>query len=124
MRLIVQLDDWVLCRIYHKKGEAIPGRRSSAAAAAVEPKREAPEAAATDFLYLDDATESLPRLVGECSSVSEHAVEWKCEREVQSLPRWGETDWERALGFGANYEYGNPLLLQEDDIFSYMRNPF
>ncbi|XP_042416238.1 NAC domain-containing protein 48-like [Zingiber officinale] len=119
----LRLDDWVLCRIYHKKGEAIPGRRSSAAVA--EPKQEAPAAeAATDFMYLDDATESLPRLVGECSSVSEHAAEWKCEREVQSLPRWGETEWEKALGFGANYEYGNPLLLQEDDIFSYLRNPF
>lgn len=91
-----------------------------------EPKREGPAAATTttNFLYLDDAVESLPRLAVECSSGSEHAAEWKCEREVQSLPRLGETDWEKALGFGANYEYGNPLLLLEDDIYSYMQNPF
>lgn len=109
----------MLCRIYHKKGAAIP------APAVVEAKWEAPApVTTTDLLYLD-AAEPMPRLVGEYSSGSEHAAELKCERDVQSLPRWEEADWEAALASGAtNYEYGNPLLLQDDDVFSYMQNPF
>lgn len=112
----------MLCRIYHKKREAIPEWRSSAVV--VEAKREAPAAVTTmDLLYLD-AAEPMPLLMEEYWRGSEHAAELKCEREVQSLPRWEEADWEAALDSGANYEYGNPLLLQDDDIFSYMQNPF
>lgn len=130
--MALQLDDWVLCRIYHKKGEINPGRRltESKALPWVEPKREATwqvTAAApppmTDLLYLD-ALESLPVLVG-ASSCSEH-VDLTCEREVQSLPRWGE-DWESAPGFGVNNEHaplspvcGDRLL----DIFTYLQKPF
>ncbi|KAJ8483880.1 hypothetical protein OPV22_016365 [Ensete ventricosum] len=130
----LRLDEWVLCRIYHKKGEINPGRRltESKAHPWVEPKREATwqltaAAAApppmTDLLYLD-AAESLPVLVG-ASSCSEHA-DLTCEREVQSLPRWGE-GWENALGFGINNEhaplspvYGDPF----QDVFTYLQKPF
>ncbi|XP_074566600.1 NAC domain-containing protein 48-like [Curcuma longa] len=117
-----RLDDWVLCRIYHKKREAIPEWRSSAAV--VEANGEAPTASTTtDLLYLD-AAKPIPLLVREYSSGSEHAAKMKCERAVQSLPPWSEADWETVLASGANYEYGNPLLLQEEDIFSYTQNPF
>ncbi|XP_065012178.1 NAC domain-containing protein 2-like [Musa acuminata AAA Group] len=128
----LRLDDWVLCRIYHKKGEIDPGRRSTESKARpwVEPKREATwqvTAAApppmTDLLYLDPP-ESLPVLVG-ASSCSEHA-DLTCEREVQSLPRWGE-DWESVRWFGINNEHaplspscGDPL----QDIFTYLQKPF
>ncbi|WOL12905.1 hypothetical protein Cni_G21674 [Canna indica] len=118
----LRLDDWVLCRIYHKKGGANPGRSMTAG-----PKKEPTEAPAnptpmSDLLYLD-AAESLPRLVGD-SSCSEHA-DFTCEREVQSVPRWGD-EWEKALGFGATYDYApmptvDPL---QDEIFAYLQKPF
>lgn len=121
----LRLDDWVLCRIYNKKGGAInkhaaADRKTSTERifrqpATPETPEQKPEIVAqtsapppppqqqqqyTDLLYFD-TSESLPRLHAD-SSCSEHvrSPEFKCEREVQSQPKWGEL--ERAIGFGIN----------------------
>ncbi|KAH0460657.1 hypothetical protein IEQ34_011320 [Dendrobium chrysotoxum] len=116
----LRLDDWVLCRIYNKKGGAIDkhaasDRKSSMARIFRQPATpETPEQKPnilpqtsapppqqyTDLLYFD-TSESLPRLHAD-SSCSEHVLspDFTCEREVQSQPKWGEI--ERSLGLGIN----------------------
>lgn len=108
------MDDWVLCRIYNKKGgteKQINADRKAATAAAVtaamsrpmlQPKPEmmappppVPAQQVSEFLCFD--TDSMPRLHGD-SSCSGHvpssSPEFAYEREVQSQPRW--RDWDRA----------------------------
>ncbi|MQL84899.1 hypothetical protein Taro_017409 [Colocasia esculenta] len=111
----LRLDDWVLCRIYNKKGGAeklINAERKAAEAVAtmakplLQPKPElmmAPPALApvppqqvSEFLCFD--TDSMPRLHAD-SSCSGHvpssSPEFTYEREVQSQPRWRE--WDRSM---------------------------
>ncbi|KAG1369931.1 NAC domain-containing protein 48 [Cocos nucifera] len=121
----LRLDDWVLCRIYNKKGpvekETSPDR-NSAGSRNIVPEPSSPEQKPeiishvpppvashvplapplTDLFYFD-ASESLPRLHAD-SSCSEHvrSPEFTCEREVQSRPSW--RDWEKALGIDTNNE--------------------
>ncbi|MQL72778.1 hypothetical protein Taro_005139 [Colocasia esculenta] len=108
-----RLDDWVLCRIYNKKGttEQRPAAAGVKAASPVngppgpppllQPKPELMEANSpqteaeqqvSEFLCFD--SDSIPRLLAD-SSCSEHALppspEFACDREVQSQPRW--RDW-------------------------------
>lgn len=121
--LILQLDDWVLCRIYNKKGaieKQNQGANRKPASAFPEPEDKKPEiltssqgltahpplsaaaAPATgvnDFLYFD-TSESVPRLHTD-SSCSEHVVSPEFTCEVQSEPKWKE--WEKALDFPYNY---------------------
>ncbi|XP_010912542.1 NAC domain-containing protein 48 isoform X2 [Elaeis guineensis] len=128
----LRLDDWVLCRIYNKKGvvekHTGPDRYSSdsrnlgPAPGSPEQKpvivphvpplvfsapASAPAPSMDQFYF--DATESLPRLHPD-SSCSEHVLspEFTCEREVQSRPSWG--GWEKALGVGINNEVATGVL--------------
>ncbi|KAG1331143.1 NAC domain-containing protein 48 [Cocos nucifera] len=148
----LRLDDWVLCRIYNKKGvidnHTGPDRYSSGSRN-LGPASGSPEqkpvlvphvpppvfsapAPSMDMLYFD-ATESLPRLHPD-SSCSEHMLspEFTCEREVQSRPSWG--GWEKTLGVGINNEVATDVLpplsppggardpLQ--DMYMYLQKPF
>lgn len=113
----MQLDDWVLCRIYNKKG----GLEKPAAAAAGDHKPMVfaagavssppeqkpfvatpgglPPAAFTADLaaYYDRPSDSMPRLHAD-SSCSEQVLspeQLACDREVQSQPKISE--WERTF---------------------------
>jgi hypothetical protein len=112
----VQLDDWVLCRIYNKKGglEKPPvaaGDRKPALAAGPaavgSPPEQKPFVAAPGGLppafadlaaYYDRPSDSMPRLHAD-SSCSEQVLspeqQFACDREVQSQPKISE--WERTF---------------------------
>ncbi|WOL11925.1 NAC domain-containing protein [Canna indica] len=118
----LRLDDWVLCRIYHKKGalgkQTNPDRKPAAArkpllAALPEPKKEVLLVSSQvrtpgSEMICFESSESLPRLLGDSSS-SEHvqsSPEFACEREVESQPRWVwghgscEEDWVADMDLG------------------------
>lgn len=115
----MQLDDWVLCRIYNKKGglekppAAAVDRKPallSAPAAAGSPPEHKPFAAAPGggvlppafadlAAYYDRPSDSMPRLHAD-SSCSEQVLSPEqqfpgCDREVQSQPKI--TEWERTF---------------------------
>lgn len=113
---LVQLDDWVLCRIYNKKGtiekhasHVIPQKMTHA----VTPEEDIKPVIVTsladsspvvydDFMYLD-VSDSIPRLNPD-SSGSDHVLspEFASAAEVESAPKLSE--WERsALDFQFNY---------------------
>ncbi|WOL01519.1 hypothetical protein Cni_G10236 [Canna indica] len=111
----LRFDDWVLCRIYHKKGAV--GKQSKPAGGGKNPrparqevKKEVPSRAPapkTEMICFG-SSESLPRLIGESSS-SDHVLsspdhvisspELAGEWEVESQPRWDEDceDWDMDL---------------------------
>eukprot|EP00262_Sarcandra_glabra_P005344 TRINITY_DN16821_c0_g1_i1.p1 TRINITY_DN16821_c0_g1~~TRINITY_DN16821_c0_g1_i1.p1 ORF type:complete len:295 (+),score=21.30 TRINITY_DN16821_c0_g1_i1:56-940(+) len=109
----LRLDDWVLCRIYNKKGvpEKQPNKEKGTATTVTsfsETKECKPETGInanhtmptimSDFGYFDaSASDSIPKLHTD-SSCSEHVIspEFTCEREVQSQPR-SRSDWGNAL---------------------------
>ncbi|KAL2519989.1 NAC domain-containing protein 2 [Forsythia ovata] len=93
----LRLDDWVLCRIYNKKGTIEKQRVNSRKVMTPEEDKKPVIMTSSpmvyeDFMYLD-ANDSVPRLDSSCS---EHVLspEFTCEREVQSQP---------ALNFPFNY---------------------
>ncbi|KAF8027462.1 hypothetical protein BT93_E0383 [Corymbia citriodora subsp. variegata] len=111
-----RLDDWVLCRIYNKKGtieKHFPSTHNKMAEfpemeikpqivmpAALNPYAPPPyrhSPTATDHMS-KDSSESVQRLHTD-SSCSEHVVspDLACEKEVQSEAKW--EDWEKALDF-------------------------
>lgn len=117
----LRLDDWVLCRIYNKKG-SIERQPSGAvysvktesselekrkpeiltrAAGCLPPPHppQAPAAGVTDYMYFD-ASDSVPKLHTD-SSCSEQVVSPEFATEVQSEPKWNE--WEKSLEFPYNY---------------------
>ncbi|KAK3411303.1 hypothetical protein EUGRSUZ_I00060 [Eucalyptus grandis] len=113
----LRLDDWVLCRIYNKKGiieKHFPSTHTKTAEfpemetkpqivmpAGLDPysthPQYGPSPMTTDHMYMD-SSESVPRLLTD-SSCSEHTVspDSACEKEVQSEAKWD--DWEKALDF-------------------------
>ncbi|GKV37727.1 hypothetical protein SLEP1_g45722 [Rubroshorea leprosula] len=149
----LRLDDWVLCRIYNKKGviERQPTptptpppqqeRKPSLSGITEEKKPEIlargmdgralpppAVAAANDCVYFD-TSESVPRLHTD-SSCSEHVVstaEFTCG-EVQSEPKWKDFN---ALDFSYNYvdptmdmfQCGNQMSPLQD-MFLYLQKPF
>lgn len=146
---ILQLDDWVLCRIYNKKGsiekqQAIQNafsRKSEYSSGMEEDKK--PEilihggalpppppppsatAAMTDYMYFD-TSDSIPKLHTD-SSCSEHVVSPEFASEVQSEPKWNE--WEKNLEFPYNYidaTMGNSSnqMSPLQDMFMYLQKPF
>ncbi|KAF3447008.1 hypothetical protein FNV43_RR12188 [Rhamnella rubrinervis] len=118
----LRLDDWVLCRIYNKKG-SLEKHQSGAnrKASCLEPEDKKPTilpqgrnatpappatvsstpvtSGMNDYFHLD-TSESIPRLHTD-SSCSEHVVSPEFTCEVQSEPKWKE--WEKALDFPFNY---------------------
>ncbi|OMO50671.1 No apical meristem (NAM) protein [Corchorus olitorius] len=119
----LRLDDWVLCRIYNKKGSIEKQQPQGSAtkkafiAAVMEDKKPdiralgmdtcglppAPTGTVNDYVYFD-TSESVPRLHTD-SSCSEHVVSPEFTCEVQSEPKW--KDWgsanNNALDFPYNY---------------------
>lgn len=130
--VIAQLDDWVLCRIYNKKGSIEKQQVSSRKALSQVAEEEIEEdkkpvimtslpetspAVQNDYMYLDPA-DSVPKLHTD-SSCSEQVVSPEFSHttgEVQSEPKL--SDWERVgLDFPFNYvdapamdNCGNALL--------------
>ncbi|CAN4097735.1 unnamed protein product [Withania somnifera] len=103
----LRLDDWVLCRIYNKKGsiEKIQfSKRKMNNNYVDSPDEKKPEILPppvhNDFFYPSD---SVPKIHSD-SSCSEHVIspEFTCDKEVQSEPKL--TDWEKVtLDLPFNY---------------------
>ncbi|KAH7520546.1 hypothetical protein FEM48_Zijuj08G0155400 [Ziziphus jujuba var. spinosa] len=142
-----RLDDWVLCRIYNKKGSV---EKSFPVASQTVEEEEFPELedtkpqitmlssqqpsllppqppqqqqqeegfAANQHFYMD-TSDSMPKLHTDYSSSSEHVVsaEVKCEKEVQSQPKWTpEFDNISAMG-NFNFDYMDSGFV--DDPFGF-----
>ncbi|TXG60261.1 hypothetical protein EZV62_014834 [Acer yangbiense] len=141
------LDDWVLCRIYNKKGRIekhLPIDLKLTKFPEAEDRKPdirnsgqnmlfPPNPIAGDLLHMD-SSESVPLLQTD-SSCSEHVLspeEVTCDREVQSEPKWNELDY--AFGdIQFNYmDFGNDLFdpqiqYQMDplqDMFTLLQKPF
>ncbi|KAG5050110.1 hypothetical protein JHK85_011213 [Glycine max] len=118
------LDDWVLCRIYNKKGK-IEKYNTGAAKMNVEmvhsfehENETKPEIhkLGNEQLYME-TSDSVPRLNTDSSS-SEHVVspDVTCEREVQSDPKWNDDldlKLENAFDFQFNYLDDNNLSVDD-----------
>ncbi|RDY10667.1 NAC domain-containing protein 2 [Mucuna pruriens] len=137
----LRLDDWVLCRIYNKKGaiEKQPINDDVVVNRKIEPSEiedKKPEiqtgggdlvpppppllqgsaAMTTDYMYFDPS-DSIPKLHTD-SSCSEHVVSSEFASEVQSEPKWNEwynyIDATISNGFGAQFQSSNQMSpLQE-----------
>lgn len=146
--VFLQLDDWVLCRIYNKKGivEKQPNNNRKMECFETEDKK--PEilanggalfpplppplatAQAMDCVYFD-TSDSVPKLHTTDSSCSEHVVSPEfANSEVQSEPKWNEKN---ALDFpynyvdttfGSQFQSGNNQMSPLQDIFMYLSKPF
>ena len=145
----LRLDDWVLCRIYNKKGTAEkqqpPMSRKAVSGGsefedvkpenlmACPPPPAVPATRPSEYVYFDNS-DSVPRLHTD-SSCSEQVVSPEFTSEVQSEPKWKE--WEKALdfpynygdatvengGFGAQFQGGNQMSPLQD-IFMYLQKPY
>ncbi|KAK7320984.1 hypothetical protein VNO77_31001 [Canavalia gladiata] len=136
----LRLDDWVLCRIYNKKGtiEKLPSGVRKIECSKIEdekpgiltgggallPPPPPPHAAATvtDFVYFD-TSDSVPKLHTTDSSCSDHVVSSELASEVQSEPN-------KSLEFpynymdatlGSQFQSGNQMSPLQD-IFMYLSN--
>ncbi|XP_015575373.1 NAC domain-containing protein 2 [Ricinus communis] len=148
----LRLDDWVLCRIYNKKGtiekqgqlsnKKIINYSPSNIIEDKKPEIMAPPPApssgtgtANDFVYFE-SSDSVPKLHTD-SSCSEHVVSPEFTCEVQSEPKW--KDWGsnvNALDFPFNYMDGsmdsafasqfqnNNQMSPLQDMFMYLQKPF
>nr|AXJ94106.1 NAC domain containing transcription factor NAC6 [Fagopyrum tataricum] len=148
----LRLDDWVLCRIYNKKGiiEKLPPPSAAlkmyynnppmsseevekkpnifgGAPPPLPPQKVSHTTTFNDYLQFE-ASDSIPRLHTD-SSCSEHVVS-PCEREVQSEPKWREL--ENSLDYEFNYmdatmnntfTMGNELSPLQD-MFMFTQKPF
>ncbi|TYJ29144.1 hypothetical protein E1A91_A06G050400v1 [Gossypium mustelinum] len=148
----LRLDDWVLCRIYNKKGaiEKQPPQGSigkSSAVTEIEDKKPdiatlgvdtrhlppPPTGLVNDYVYFD-TSESVPRLHTD-SSCSEHVVSPEFTCEVQSEPQWKDwgsattTTTTNALDFPYNYmdatvDNGFPARFQSNNQLSPLQDMF
>ncbi|XP_061360029.1 NAC domain-containing protein 2-like isoform X3 [Gastrolobium bilobum] len=122
----LRLDDWVLCRIYNKKGKVekynntVPKFSGEVHVNYEHENETKPEIHkfANDQLYMD-TSDSVPRLHTD-SSCSEHVVspDVTCDREVQSEPKWNELELQlddTLFDFQFNYLDDNNLSV--DDPF-------
>ncbi|XP_028770028.1 NAC domain-containing protein 2-like [Neltuma alba] len=135
----LRLDDWVLCRIYNKKGtiekynvmDQKAGNLSEFHDHETKPeikpydhsKVQAP-AATTAFIgdqFYMDTSDSVPRLHTD-SSCSEHVVspDVTCEKEVQSEAKWNELGLgeDDGIDFELNYVINNMNNLSGEDPFA------
>nr|WLK83175.1 NAC protein 1 [Casuarina equisetifolia] len=144
----LRLDDWVLCRIYNKKGTVERQQQGTnkkvsglemeedkkpviAASGGATPAVRPPAAAAgNDYMYFD-TSDSVPRLHTD-SSCSDHVVSPEFTCEVQSEPKY----WEKPLdfqfnymdatldcGFGPEFQSSNQMSPLQD-MFMYLQKPF
>jgi hypothetical protein len=137
----LRLDDWVLCRIYNKKGtierqpQNVSRREVTSAVMSEEdtkpvlltPVPESSPMVYNDFMYVDPS-ESVPLLHTD-SSCSEHVL----SPEVESAPKL--TDWEKSTAFELPFGYpdgafmgsqfhGNYQMEPIHDLFAYISKPF
>ncbi|KAK4426758.1 NAC domain-containing protein 2 [Sesamum alatum] len=148
------LDDWVLCRIYNKKGmlekhymnedkesmqfsdsedqkPKVNGFPYNGMVALVQAPQSLPSQRMNDYMHFN-TSESVPKLHTD-SSGSEHAFSPEF-KEVQSEPKWSE--FEIPANFQLNYMDGfqdepfgsqmqyNDQLVLFQDMFGYMQKPF
>ncbi|CAK9149929.1 unnamed protein product [Ilex paraguariensis] len=146
-RTNMRLDDWVLCRLYNKKGilEKHYNTEQNTSTLSEEIEEQKPKILSfahngmtlpppimDDYLHFDPS-ESIPRLHTD-SSGSEHVVSPEFTSEVQSEPKWSEL--EKALDFQLDYmggfgddifasrmQYGDQLWPMED-MFVNLQKPF
>lgn len=147
----LRLDDWVLCRIYNKKGTIekqlsnhVVSRETESAeiedikpdilarAGGLPPPPPQASATMTDYMYFDPS-DSIPKLHTD-SSCSDHVVSPEFASEVQSEPKWNE--WEKNLEFPYNYmdatlsnDFGtqfqsNNQMSPLQDMFMYLPKPY
>ncbi|KAI4389761.1 hypothetical protein MLD38_001953 [Melastoma candidum] len=144
----LRLDDWVLCRIYNKKGivekrSLQPSQSSAQFLEDVEEKKpqplpgvsgslpSAPPALQDDYAHFD-LSESIPKLHPE-SSCSEHTASPEFSREVQSDVKPLSGYWDSLYSYPGSYggtsqdlrampptDEMSPL----QDIFMYLQKPF
>jgi len=149
----LRLDDWVLCRIYNKKGTTEKQQQGinlqiktsgseiedkkpenltiGGATSAILPAPAATRTAAGDDHVFFDNSDSVPRLHTD-SSCSEHVVSPEFTCEVQSEPKY----WEKTMdyvfnymdttldnGFGAQFQSSNQMSPLQD-MFMYLQKPF
>lgn len=95
-KYLLQLDDWVLCRIYNKKGNL---EKHSIKPTELTPQNKSKFlSSVTDMAYLD-TSDSVPKLHTD-SSCSEQVVSTEL-REVQSQPK---VEWDNTtLDYQQNY---------------------
>jgi hypothetical protein len=129
-----RLDDWVLCRIYNKKGslekhyvahekveeieftEMEDTKPEITMLPPLRQQQQQPLAANEHHLYMD-TSDSMPKLhTSDSSSSEEHVVspEVTCDKEVQSEPKWNLLDYSNGLDFNFNYMESNGFT---DDPF-------
>lgn len=108
---MLQLDDWVLCRIYNKKGTIekqgqVSNRKLNSPEIMEDTKPDIrapfpdPSSAtgtANDYVYFD-TSDSVPKLHTD-SSCSEHVVSPEFTCEVQSEPKWKDWGGRKCPGF-------------------------
>lgn len=151
--LLLQLDDWVLCRLYNKKGrmekhypidrkvmelpemeEQKPDIKNSAQNMTMYPQ----QSPMNDLLHMD-TSDSLPRLHTD-SSCSEHVLsspEIACDKEVQSEAKWNELEnafddfqfnyldsFQDNNPFGSQVQYQMEQLSPLQDMFMLLQKPF
>ncbi|KAE8694746.1 NAC domain-containing protein 71 [Hibiscus syriacus] len=146
----LRLDDWVLCRIYNKKGSIEKQTPQARFNQTVDKKPDiaalemdkcglhlAPTGTINDVVYFD-TSESVPKLHTD-SSCSEHVVSPEFTCEVQSEPK--RREWQNAnsntsldfqynymdatvdTGFTSEFQSSNHLSPLQD-IFMYPQKPF
>ncbi|KAJ6821007.1 NAC domain-containing protein 48-like [Iris pallida] len=140
----IRLDDWVLCRIYKKKGggekpmkpigskfinpnpNSNPNPNPDWSEQKPEIFQQVTGPPPSDMVYFD-TSESLPRLHAG-SSCSEHVLspEFTCDREAESQLTWGSfggpaNNGNAMGGFGA---LPSGLSDPFQDIFMYLQKPF
>ncbi|NP_001295644.1 NAC domain-containing protein 2 [Jatropha curcas] len=143
-----RLDDWVLCRIYNKKGTIekqgqVTSRKLNSQEIIEDKKPEimapppAPSSATgtgNDYVYFEPS-DSVPKLNTD-SSCSEHVVSPEFTSEVQSEPKW--KDWGSINTYDFPYNYmdatmdnvfqsqfqGNSQVSPLQDMFMYLQKPF
>lgn len=127
----LQLDDWVLCRIYNKKGKiekynnTVTVTPMFSGAGEVhdyehehESKPEIHKLGVNDQLYNNDTSDSVSRLHHtDSSSSGGHVVspDVTCDREVQSEHTWNELELQLDDAFDLDFDFQFNYL--DDDPF-------
>lgn len=130
----LRLDEWVLCRIYNKKGtlesyaldnqqngnviNGLNGWMENFEEEEEEEEDQKPRIKNSMEEYLHfDRSESIPRLHTDSSGSEEQVVspDFHCEKEVQSDPKWGEL--ERVVDYQMNNFVDGGCFLYNDDLF-------
>ncbi|CAM8901161.1 unnamed protein product [Rhodiola kirilowii] len=136
----LKLDDWVLCRIYNKKGKIEKTMTSDQTSfdhhELVEDQK--PEIHLTEpkieigspQIHFINASDSNPR-----STCSDHvsSPDVTCEREVQSEPKWSDMDDDKLLDYSFDFmddpffingSFSGPNQAQFHDQFSPLQDMF